>query len=126
MDATITYPERKERCFMRRYCKKVGDSGEEFAARILVDEGYVILERNYRTRTGEIDIIAMKNSTVHFVEVKTRTSDEFGYPADAVTEEKQRTIRRTAEIYMANRRLMWKSYSFDVAEVTFNLIENCI
>lgn len=111
---------------MRRYCKMVGNSGEEFAARILEDEGYMILERNFRTRIGEIDIIASKDGVVHFIEVKTRTSDEYGCPADAVTESKQNTIRRSAEIYMSRRRLMWKAYSLDVAEVTFNLIENCM
>jgi putative endonuclease len=104
----------------------VGNAGEEFAAKILEDEGYMILERNYRTRIGEIDIIAAKDAVVHFIEVKTRTSDEYGYPADAVTEEKQNTIRRSAEIYMARRRLMWRAYSIDVAEVTFNLIEDCV
>ena len=50
---------------MRRYCKMVGNAGEEFAAKILEDEGYMILERNYRTRIGEIDIIAARDGAEH-------------------------------------------------------------
>ena len=72
---------------MRRYCRRVGNHGEDFAAKILEDSGYMILERNYRSRSGEeIDIIATKDGVLHFIEVKTRTADEFGYPADAVNE----------------------------------------
>ena len=111
---------------MRRYCRKVGDTGEDFVAKMLENEGYVIIDRNFRTKVGEIDIIASRNGTIHFIEVKTRTGNEFGYPADAVTESKQNTIKRSSEIYLSRRRLMWKSVSLDVAEVTFNLIENCM
>lgn len=111
---------------MRRYCKTVGDAGEDFAARMLEDTGYTILERNFRTRIGEIDIIATRDAVLHFIEVKTRTGDGFGYPADAVTESKQNTIRRSSEIYLSRRRSMWRRISLDVVEVTFNLIEDCI
>lgn len=111
---------------MRKYCKNVGNAGEEFAARVLEDAGYVILERNYRTKIGEIDIIAVRDGVLHFIEVKTRSGDEFGYPADAVTDSKQNTIRRSADLYMSRRKLMWRSVSLDVMEVTFNLIEDCM
>ena len=110
---------------MRRYCKNVGTAGEEFAARILEDTGFNVIEKNYRTKVGEIDIIALKDGVMHFVEVKTRTEDDFGYPADAVDEAKQETIRRSAEIYLSRRRTVWRAVSLDVAEVTFNLIEDC-
>lgn len=110
---------------MRKYCKRLGDAGEEFAAKTLEDMGYTILDRKYRTRMGEIDIIAARDGVLHFVEVKTRTGDDFGYPADSVTEEKQNHIRRVSDSYLAKRRLMWRSVSLDVIEVTFNLIENC-
>ena len=111
---------------MRKYCKNVGNAGEEFAARVLEDAGYVIMERNYRTKIGEIDIIAVRDGVLHFIEVKTRSGDEFGYPADAVTDSKQNTIRRSADLYMSRRKLMWRSVSLDVMEVTFNLIEDCM
>lgn len=111
---------------MRRYCKIVGNAGEDFAAKMLEDTGYTILERNYRTRIGEIDIIAIRDGVLHFIEVKTRTGDDFGYPADAVTESKQNTIRRASEIYLGRRRSMWNRISFDVVEITFNLLEDCM
>lgn len=112
---------------MRRYCRRVGNHGEDFAAKILEDSGYMILERNYRSRSGEeIDIIATKDGVLHFIEVKTRTADEFGYPADAVNENKQHKIRRAADCYLAGRRGIWNNVSLDVMEVTSNLITDCI
>ena len=111
---------------MRKYCKRIGDHGEDFAAQMLEDAGYQILDRNYRTRVGEIDIIAIKDGVLHFIEVKTRTADDFGYPADAVTEEKQRSIRRSAECYLTSRHAMWRNISLDVMEITANLITDCI
>ena len=111
---------------MRKYCKRIGDHGEDFAAHMLEDAGYQILDRNYRTRVGEIDIIAIKDGVLHFIEVKTRTADDFGYPADAVTEEKQRSIRRSAECYLTGRHAMWRNVSLDVMEITANIITDCI
>ena len=111
---------------MRRYCRKVGGAGEDFATKMLEETGYMIIERNYRTNMGEVDIIASKDGVLHFIEVKTRTGDEFGYPADAVTETKQNHIRRVAESYIARRRHMWEDVSLDVIEVTFNLLEDCM
>ena len=55
---------------MSRYCRRLGDHGEEFAAGMLKDRGYQILERNYRCRSGEIDIIAIRDGIIHFIEVK--------------------------------------------------------
>ena len=109
-----------------RYKKNVGDSGEDFAARMLEDSGYEIIERNYATRFGEIDIIASRDGVLHFIEVKTRTGIEYGYPADAVTDVKRLRIRRSAECYLSRRRSSWKRVSFDVFEVLANLIVDCM
>ena len=111
---------------MRRYCKDIGDKGEEFAAFILEQNGYSILERNFRSAFGEIDIIATKGGVLHFIEVKTRTGDEYGWPAEAVTENKARVIRKVSECYTARRRVSWKRLSFDVFEVMTDLIEDCM
>ena len=111
---------------MRRYCKDIGDSGEEFAAFILELNGFCVLERNFRTSIGEIDIIATKDGILHFIEVKTRTEDVYGRPAEAVTENKARVIRKVAECYLGKRRVTWKRISFDVFEVMTNLIEDCM
>ena len=111
---------------MRRYCKDIGDRGEDFAAFVLEHNGYSILERNFRSSFGEIDIIASREGVLHFIEVKTRTDDEYGRPAEAVTENKARIIRRVSECYLARRRVSWKRISFDVFEVMANLIEDCM
>lgn len=109
-----------------RYKKNIGDLGEEFAAAILENEGFIILERNFRTKTGEIDIIAMKAGVIHFIEVKTRSGDICGYPSEAVTAEKRRHIRRSAEYYLQNNRYGWRSVSLDVFEIMTDFLEDCM
>ncbi|MBQ6389260.1 MAG: YraN family protein [Mogibacterium sp.] len=109
-----------------RYKKNLGDNGEEFAARMLTDAGYEILERNFTAKCGEIDIIAYKDGVLHFVEVKTRTGTDYGFPAEAVTENKISKIRRTAESYINTRKSRWRSVSFDVFEVYANLLIDCM
>ena len=109
-----------------KYKKKVGAIGEHFAADMLTNAGYRVIARNYRVKDGEIDIIAIKDGVMHFVEVKTRTSNEYGYPADAVTEDKQKRIRKAARAYLSGRRGHWENISFDVYEVMVNHIEDCM
>lgn len=109
-----------------RYKKKLGNIGEDFAARLLEDSGYIIMERNYWTRIGEIDIIARREGVLHFVEVKTRAQIDYGYPAESVTADKQQKMRKVAELYMYQRKLYWKNVSFDVMEISVNMIENFI
>ncbi len=77
-----------------------GLKGEDLAVNYLKKKGYRILEKNYRTPLGEIDIIAEKKGTVVFVEVKTRTSDAFGLPEEAVTRQKQERIKKVALLYL--------------------------
>ena len=81
--------------------------------------GYEILERNFYALKAEIDIIAKKDNTIAFTEVKYRNSEEMGTPAEAVGYQKQQNIIRAAKIYMAQHCLMEEGYDFrfDVAEV---------
>lgn len=109
-----------------RYLKNVGDIGEQFAAEILSNSGYEIIGRNYMTKRGEIDIIALRDGILHFIEVKTRNGDQYGTPAESVTRVKQQRMRRAAEQYIQGRRLYWRNVSFDVFEITANLIEDCM
>ena len=109
-----------------RYRKNVGDIGENFAADLLVNSGFQIIERNYRTKAGEIDIIAIRDGVLHFVEVKTRTCDQYGYPSEAVTAAKQLRIKKAAEQYLQGRRMQWNRISFDVCEIMTELIEDCM
>lgn len=108
---------------MRNY--DLGKLGEDFAAGILEDRGFLILERNYRCPFGEIDIIAEKAGKLSFVEVKTRATLRFGRPAEAVNQQKQRRIRRAAGFYMQRERgAGCAGVSFQVIEILYNTIEN--
>ncbi|MEE1170054.1 MAG: YraN family protein [Anaerovoracaceae bacterium] len=104
--------------------QQTGKFGEDAAAEYLVRNGYRIIERNFRCRLGEIDIIAQRGDIVAFVEVKTRLGNMFGRPAEAVGREKQKHIRRVAQIFMSIKKLHPLKIRFDVLEVTLNHIEN--
>src|SRR2546428_6795733 len=82
----------------------LGEEGERAAARFLEARGYRILERNYRTRRGEIDLIAEDGRMLVFVEVKVRLDDRFGGPAAAITRAKQARIARLAQPDLVWRR----------------------
>lgn len=77
-----------------------GKRGEDLAASYLEKKGYIILERNYRYRRGEIDLIAKKENLLVFVEVKLRSKTFFGQPEDAVDEKKAEKVLTTAENYI--------------------------
>ena len=91
-----------------------GAEGERVAAEFLEARGYRILARNYRTRWGEVDLIAEDGRTLVFVEVKVRLDDRFGGPGAAITPAKQIRIVRLAQRYLAARRLGDRSCRFDV------------
>ena len=98
-----------------------GQEGEAIAARYLKRNGYKILERNYRNRIGEIDIIAEEKGTLVFVEVKTRRNDRFGNPKWAVTFRKQQKISMVALSYLKELRMSNRKARFDVVTVTEDL-----
>ena len=81
--------------------KKLGREGEKQAVKYLKKNGYKILEKNYRTRFGEVDVIARKGEVVAFIEVKTRLTDIFGSPSQAVTRERQFKYIQAAKFYFA-------------------------
>ena len=96
----------------------LGQAGEALACAELERRGFEILARRYRTRMGELDIIARDGSTVVFVEVKTRASDGWGSPADAVTPRKRARVRRMATDYLWRTGLLDAPCRFDVVAVT--------
>lgn len=104
---------------MDKYNKKLGEKGEKAASWYLLLRGYKILEKNYRRAHGEIDIIARRRNTLVFVEVKTRTSADYGTPADAVIYAKQKRIISAARCYAANMPEM--DIRFDIIEVLANI-----
>ena len=85
--------------------RKTGGRFEQIAAEYLRQNGYRIIEQNFFSRIGEIDIVARENNYLCFVEVKYRTGHRYGYAAEAVHPAKQKTICRVATIYMKARRL---------------------
>ena len=97
--------------------QQLGKAGEDLAARYLQKNGYAIIHRNYRCRSGEIDIIASHQATLVFIEVKTRSTNRFGTPAEAVTRRKQQQISRVAEEYLAQNGLFTSPARFDVLSI---------
>jgi len=97
--------------------QRLGRYGETLAAGFLLKQGYHIIQRNFRCRSGEIDIVAIKGGNLVFCEVKTRTGDSFGSPALAVTKEKISHIEKSACFFMASGS--WVNYQprIDVIEV---------
>lgn len=94
--------------------KEAGDRGEELARRYLIQHGYSVVRRNYRTRYGEIDLISRHGDTLVFVEVKLRRGTGYGDPLEAVTERKQASIRAIAEQYLAEEQPEFEEARFDV------------
>lgn len=95
----------------------LGMTGEDLACAELQRRGYAVLARRYRTRFGEIDIVARQGAVTVFIEVKTRVRLEFGGGAAAVTGAKQRRIARMAADFVARRRLQDQPCRFDVVAV---------
>lgn len=101
--------------------KQFGNAGEDIAVKYLEEQGYIILERNFYCRQGEIDIIAKDKNEIIFVEVKTRRDTKYGYPSEAVNQQKIKHILKTAKYYLYKNKLLNKYVRFDVIEV---LIKN--
>ena len=96
---------------------QLGRTGERLAARHLRRRGYRIVARNFRAAGCEIDLIAIDRGTIVFVEVKTRTDDSFGLPAEAVDGEKRERIYRAAAAFAAQRRATRRPTRFDVVAI---------
>ena len=96
----------------------LGETGEDLACAELERRGYAVLERRYRTRLGEIDIVALDGAALVFVEVKTRRTARHGSPAEAVTPAKRRRLALMAADYLARRRPHACACRFDVVAVT--------
>lgn len=99
--------------------KQTGDYGENLACDFLKKLGYKILERNFRIRGGEIDIVAQDNDGLVFVEVKTRHTHEYGDPAEAVTPWKIKFLIRASQFYLLKHKLENDQYRLDVVTIDF-------
>lgn len=114
---------------------RLGQRGEQLAARHLAACGYQILAHNYRWRAGEIDLVARHNATLVFVEVRTRSSTTFGVPEESLTPRKRRHLITTAQHYLQAHALEEVNWRIDFVAVELStqgavqritLIENAI
>jgi putative endonuclease len=102
---------------MTRHRQSLGREGEEIARKYLEKRGYKIVGANYRTRYGEIDLIARDGATLVFIEVKTRTHEKFGAPHEALTPRKCHNIGRVALDYLLRHGGPEQAARFDVVSV---------
>jgi putative endonuclease len=102
---------------MTRHRQVLGELGEDLAARELIARGYAILDRRYRTKHGEIDIVAEHSATIVFVEVRARATAEFGRAAETVTDRKKRKVTAMAVEYLARHRITNRPCRFDVVAI---------
>ena len=98
----------------------LGPRGEALAWNFLRKQGYSILEKNYRIRLGEIDVIARKKEWIAFIEVKTRLDHQFGTPGESINWRKQRKLTRVAQTYLQAKGLENQPSRFDVLSITWN------
>ena len=98
----------------------MGRKGERIACRRLLREGFDILARRWRGRRGELDIVAFEDDLLVFLEVKTRSSAQYGEPWEFVDQQKQLILQRTAEEFIAEYDLGQYVYRFDVVSVIGN------
>lgn len=97
--------------------KQLGKLGEDLASDYLENKGYKLVKRNFKARYGEIDIIAVHNKTLIFVEVKTRIGDEYGVPEEAVTRRKLREVSQTAQYFSLTHERLPEQMRIDVIAI---------
>jgi putative endonuclease len=103
--------------------RALGATGEDAVAAWYVERGYEIVERNWRCRAGELDLIVRRNRTFVFCEVKTRSSTAFGAPVEAITRDKQVRLRHLAAKWLQDAPMRPTEIRFDVASVLAGEIE---
>jgi putative endonuclease len=99
--------------------KNFGNWGEQIAANFLKDQGYLLIDRNFRCPYGEIDLIGQEGDIWCFIEVKTRNSSTFGYGYDSVTQLKKKHIIKVAQYYLNKAALYEAPARFDVVSIDF-------
>lgn len=98
----------------------LGKCGETLAIDFLREKGYKILLKNYKTKLGEVDIIAQDKDTICFIEVKTRISNRYGSPQEAISKIKQRQITKASLLYLKKNNRLDKKARFDVVSILYS------
>jgi putative endonuclease len=97
---------------------ELGIIGEQLAEQYLTGLGYTIITRNWRSGNYEIDIVASRNDILHFIEVKTRRSNKYGFPEEGVDKKKLRCLIYAGDSYL-QQHPQWKRIQFDILAITF-------
>ena len=115
----VTHLSERARRFapVTKSTNQFGELGERIAARWLVRTGWKILARRYRSGRRDIDVVAERDGLIAFVEVKSRTGDEFGDPVEAVHRRKQRELTKSAQTWIDRHGRSGETYRFDVMGV---------
>ncbi|MDZ7798932.1 MAG: YraN family protein [Patescibacteria group bacterium] len=108
----------------KNYQKEIGEKGEKLAKNYLEKNNYQIIETNYHSRHGEIDIICQKDEWYVFVEVKTRTNYSFGRPEESINDKKLENFKNTIEKYIIENNLNDKKWRVEVLAITLNNKKN--
>jgi putative endonuclease len=103
--------------------RELGTSGEDLAAQWYTAHGYEVLERNWRCRHGELDLVLRNGRQVVFCEVKNRTTDAFGTPAEAITREKKQRVRFLAARWLEDAKPRPAEIRFDVVAILGDEVE---
>lgn len=112
--------------------KTIGSHGEQLATEFLIKNGYKIIDRNFRCRFGEIDIIAQEGETLVIVEVKTRYTNSFGSPSECIGFKKRSNMLKTVYVFISNHKFFNCNIRIDALEVilnhkddSFNIVHLC-
>ena len=98
---------------------RLGDSGERMARRHLVSRGYAILEKNYRCRYGEVDIVAQQGAELVFTEVRTRRGEQFGTAQESITSTKAKHLIAASQHYLERHSLMDMDWRIDLVSINW-------
>lgn len=109
---------------MKSFNKSIGDYGEQICLNYLITNNYKILDKNFKCKQGEIDIICSKNHVIIFIEVKSRVFTSFGLPMESVGYIKKKRIIKVSKYYIYLNTLYNLNVRFDVMEVQFNTSNN--
>jgi putative endonuclease len=105
---------------MELHNQQTGKIGEDIAAEYLLSNGFIIIARNWRFKHYEVDIIASKNNLLHFIEVKTRNTLQYGYPEESISKDKMQHLKNAAAAFQYQHP-KWKYIQFDALAIQLKL-----